>query len=179
MRRIATQRSAFWSLVAPSAAALFLSGCLSASPVGTATPSPSEKPVVVAEFEILNLHGTTEDPSSDGTCQTGAGVQLRAFRTGADGSVEARSHDPAGQALRFAWTDEVDYDDGTGRHPSVDWGVEEGDNVVVTEEMEIARQLYTIAIHYVTLTVTTADGRSASHEFRFTVTACENCGTEG
>jgi len=39
--------------------------------------------------------------------------------------------------------------------------------------------LYTIAIHYVTLTVWTRDGRSASREIRFMVTACEDCGTEG
>jgi hypothetical protein len=179
MRCIATRRTAFWGLVAVSSAPLLLMGCFSASPVDTGPADGSESPVVVAEFEILDLHGTSEDPSSDGTCQTGASIQLRAFRKAADGSVDEQSYDPQGQALRFTWTDEVDFSDGTGRHPSVDWGLDEGDNIVVTDHIEIGKQLYTIAIHYVTLTVTTRDGRSASHEFRFTVTACEECGTEG
>jgi len=170
MRRIVTHRFVSWTALVAAGAAL-LSGCV-ASPTVNGTA-----PVVVAEFEILDLHSTTEDPISDGTCQTGATVQLRAYRQAADGSVDKQSHDPQGQPVRFMWTDEVDYADGTGRHPSFDWGLGAGENVIATDELALNKQLYTIAVHYVTLTVWTRDGRSASREIRFTVTACESCGT--
>ena len=180
MPRLQKHRTAF-GLVISSATLILLAGCMGASPTGTAPAGTGtgDQPVVVAGFEILDLHGTTEDPNSHGTCQTGASIQLRAFEKAADGSIAKQSHDPQGQPVRFAWEDEVDFGDGTGRHPSVDWGPGDGDNVVFTDDLEIGKQLYTIAIHYVTLTVWTRDGRSTSQEIRFTVTACEDCGTEG
>lgn len=180
MRHIAPFHSATGSLGACCAALLLLSGCFGASPTETvpAGTGDGDVPIVAASFEILNLHGTTQDPNSDGTCQTGAGIELRAFEKAADGSVGKQSHDPQGQPVSFSWKDEVDFGDGV-RHPSFDWGLGEGDNIITTDELEISRGLYTIAVHYVTLTVKTRDGRSASHEFRITVTACEDCGTEG
>ncbi len=180
MRRFAAHTTAS-SLIVSCAAVALLSGCMGASPTGTvpAGTGSGDEPVAVADFEIVDLHGTTEDPNSDGTCQTGATIQLRAFEQAADGSILKQSHDPKGQPVRFSWKDEVDFGDGTGRHPSVDWGPNPDDNVLFTSELEVNKQLYTIAVHYVTLTVWTRDGRSASQEIRFTVTACEDCGTEG
>lgn len=180
MRHIVTLDSSTGSVVACCAALALLSGCLGASPTETikVATGDGDAPVVAASFEILNLHGTTQDPNSDGTCQTGAGIALRAFVKAADGSIAQQSHDPQGQPVRFEWRDEVDFGDGV-RYPSFDWGLGEGANVITTDELEVTGGFYTIAIHYVTLTVTTRDGRRATHEFRITVTACENCGTEG
>lgn len=133
-----------------------LSGC-------TEDPAtPTAPPVAVSDIMVLDLPSTDPDPRSVATCQTGALVLLEAHG----------SHDPAGQPLGFEWRDEVDYEDGTGRHASADWEP----NVLRTSEYELPVQLYTIAVHYVTLTVRTRDGRSASKTLRVTVTSCERCG---
>ncbi len=76
--------------------------------------------------------------------------------------------------ITFEWRDEIDYLDGTGRYPSSDWGP--GSNPYRTTELEFHTTMYTIAVHFLTLTVRTRDGRSASQTLRVTVTACEQCG---
>lgn len=124
---------------------------------------PTEPPIAEAGITILNLQSTTPDPMSFATCQTGAGVLLEAHG----------SHDPAGQPLEFEWRDEVDYGDGH-RLPAPDWGPTS--NVIRTTEYAQPAQFSTIAYHYVTLTVRTRDGRSASQTLRVTVTSCEGCG---
>jgi hypothetical protein len=151
------------SRIRPIAAALVLAALLPAC--AEEATAPAGDPVVMADLQVLDLHASDPDPSSDATCQTGAGVLLKA-----DGS-----HDPAGQPLTYEWRDEVDYGDGSGRHASSDWGPE--GNVLRTQDVELGASLYTIAVHYVTLTVRTRDGRSASETLRVTVTACEDCGT--
>jgi hypothetical protein len=126
--------------------------------------APTALPEVQADITILDLHSTNPDPTSDATCQTGASVVLDA----------SGSHDPAGRPLRFEWRDEVDYEDGSGLYPTSDWGP--GTNVLHTTEVQQGAQFYTIALHHVTLTVRTRDGRSASQTLRIRVTSCESCG---
>ena len=124
---------------------------------------PAVPPAVTAGITILNLHSSMPDPTSVATCQTGAGVLLEAHG----------SYDPAGQPLEFEWRDEVDYGDGR-RVPAADWGPNA--NVLRTSELTQPAQLSTVGYHYLTLTVRTRDGRTASETLRVTVTACEDCG---
>jgi hypothetical protein len=126
--------------------------------------APTAPPTVQVDVTILDLHSTNPDPTSFATCQTGATVLLDA----------GGSEDPAGQPLTFMWRDEVDYEDGSGLYPTSDWGP--GTNVLRTMELQQPAQFYTIALHHVTLTVETRDGRSASKTLRIRVTSCESCG---
>jgi len=126
---------------------------------------PTVPPAVSAGITILNLQSSNPDPLSFATCQTGAGVLLEAHG----------SHDPAGQPIEFEWRDEVDYGDGR-RVPAPDWGPTS--SVLRTTELDQPAQFSTVAYHYVTLTVRTRDGRTASETLRVTVTSCEECGTQ-
>ena len=126
--------------------------------------APGEPPQVRADIDILDLRSTNPDPASFASCQTGATVLLDA----------SGSKDPAGQPLTFEWRDEVDYEDGSDLYPSADWGP--GSNVLRTTDTQQPAQFYTIALHHVTLTVHTRDGRSASQTLRIRVTSCETCG---
>lgn len=138
---------------------IVLSGCLGDDPT-----RPLEAPVAMADIRILTQPATNPDPLSHATCQTASAVALEAHGSG----------DPAGQPVTFEWRDEVDYGDGTGRHLSTDWG--SSGSIARTTEFELRTNLYTIAIHYVTLTVRARDGRSAKQTLRVTVTSCEVCG---
>jgi hypothetical protein len=140
-------------------AAMLLSGCLGGDPTG-----PLPTPVAMASISVLTQPATNPDPLSDATCQTASAVLLDA-----QGSA-----DPAGQPVTFEWSDRVDYGDGTGRHLSTDWAP--GGSIARTTAFRLPVNLYTIAIHYVTLTVHTRDGRSAAQTLRVTVTSCEVCG---
>jgi hypothetical protein len=123
---------------------------------------PTVPPEVSASVTVLSLHSTNPDPNSAVTCQTGAGVLLEAHG----------SHDPAGQPIEFEWRDAVDYGDGM-LVQAPDWGSR---TVLRTMEFAQPASLSTVGFHYVTLTVRTRDGRSASQTLRVTVTACEDCG---
>jgi hypothetical protein len=50
--------------------------------------------------------------------------------------------------------------------------------VLRTTELAQPAQFSSVAYHYVTLTVRTRDGRTASETLRVTVTACEECGVQ-
>ena len=153
------ERSSAVLLVPAVFAATLLSGCLGEDPTG-----PLVAPVAMADIRVLTQPSTNPDPLSHATCQTASAVALEAHG----------SEDPAGQPVTFEWRDEVDYGDGTGRHLSTDWG--SGGSIARTTEFELRTNLYTIAIHYVTLTVRARDGRSAKQTLRVTVTSCEVCG---
>ncbi len=144
-------------LVLAMASAFLFAGCTTEPEIG------GPPPTAVADISILNLHSNNPDPASIATCQTGAAVRLEAHG----------SYDPAGQPLEFEWRDEVDYGDGI-RIAAPDWGA--GANVRHTTEYELSAYFSTVAFHYLTLTVYTRDGRSASQTLRVTVTSCESCG---
>lgn len=130
--------------------------------------APAAAPVAKADLQIVNLPATDPDPASHATCQTGAALVL---------SAEG-SNDPAGMPLTFEWRDDVVVDIVNGKEviaPSTDWGPD--GNVIRTDELELGINLYTVSFHYLTLTVRTRDGRTASETLRVTVTSCENCGT--
>lgn len=151
-----------WSRIPLTVAALLIAVTLGCSEDPAAPTDPLH---VEANITILNLHSTNPDLSSDATCQTGASVLLEA----------SGSSDPAGRPIRFEWRDEVDYGDGSGLYPSADWGPES--NILQTTEEQLGAQFYTIALHHVTLTVRTQDGRMASRTLLVRVTSCETCGT--
>lgn len=145
-------------LVPAALAAFSFTGCNTEPEIG------GPPPIAVADVTILNLHSNDPDPASIATCQAGAAVLLEAHG----------SYDPAGQPLEFEWRDEVDYGDGI-RVAAPDWGP--GANVRHTTAYELPAAFSTVAYHYLTLTVHTRDGRSASQTLRVTVTSCESCGT--
>ena len=164
-QRFTSRRSAFALLAATALVLLgvvILPGCLgSEDPTG-----PLADPVAVANVTVIDptLVSSIPDPESHTTCQTTATMRLEANG----------SHDPAGQPLTFEWLDEVDYFDGSGRRSTSDWGP--GGSVLRTTELELPAQLFTVAVHFVTLTVRTRDGREATQTLRVTVTSCEQCG---
>jgi len=152
------QPRALLPLLAPLAAGL-LAGCLGEDPAAPLAP-----PVAVADIRVVGPGVPLPDPASHATCVTTDPVVLMAYGSG----------DPAGYPVTFEWRDEVDFGDGTGRHPTTDWGPET--NVLRTADYELSTYFFTTSVHYVTLTVHTRDGRSASQTLRVTVRACEVCG---